>query len=804
MLKNYFKIAWRNLRRNKAYAAINIGGLAVGMAVAILIGMWVWDEISYNHYFKNYERIAQINNHYTEPLEHKQDYSSSMPQPMAKVLREKYGHIFKYVVLVNWEGDYTISYGDNRFIKKGQFIEEDAAAMFSLKMLRGSYSSLNETQGTIISRSLANTLFGSKEPINQIIKLNNKVTCKVTGVYEDAPANTILGGIQFLANFENLKANWKDIKENENNWHSSSHRIFVQLADNVNSAQANAAIKDFYFKDAPADFKELASKYQALLYANPMKNWYLYSEFKDGYPSGGRISYVWLFGAVGVFVLLLACINFINLSTARSEKRAKDVGVRKAIGSMKWQLVYQFLIESLLVVLLSFAIALLLVSLCITSFNGLADKTISLPFGNIYFWMGSTCFVSMTALLAGLYPAFYLSSFQPVKVLKGTFRLGKYASLPRKVLVTIQFSVSVILIIATIVVYRQIQFAQNRPVGYNRESVVRISMDDPGFANNKPAIRNELLASGLASHVGFSNSPVTGIWDNWDGFTWKGKHPDAESRFAIFWIDEDYGNTIQWKLLRGRTFSKEFGADSSAVVVNKSAAAYMGLKEPVGEFITNDASKERKQIIGVVDDIVAESPYEPVRPCFYWLEKNLNALGQMQVKINPDMSLTDALKTLEAVQKKFVPSAPFIVKFVNEDYAEKFKAEQRIGKLATLFALLAIFISCLGLFGLASFVAEQRTKEIGIRKVLGASVANLWKMLSKDFLWLVVISCVIASPVSFYFMNNWLKNYNYRTPISWWVFIAAASGALLITLLTVSYQAIKAALANPVKSLRSE
>lgn len=345
MIRNYLKIAVRNLLKNKMYSFINIGGLALGMAVAMLIGLWIYDEISYNRYHQNYDRIAHVYNHITEPLDQKQREGNTLPQPMAKVLREKYGHIFKYVILVQWSGETTLRAGNENFVKRGQFFENGVIDMFSLKMLQGSKESLNDPQGIIISASTAQVIFGNKNPMGEVVKMDNKFYCKVSGVYEDVPKNSILGGIQFIGNFEYLRKNEGGIKANEENWDANSQRIFVQTADNVSMAQANAAVRDFYFKDGPESMKEPAKKYKAIVYLNPMKNWYLYSEFKDGYPAGGRITFVWLFSIVGIFVLLLACINFMNLSTARSEKRAKEVGIRKAVGSIKSQLVSQFLSE---------------------------------------------------------------------------------------------------------------------------------------------------------------------------------------------------------------------------------------------------------------------------------------------------------------------------------------------------------------------------------------------------------------------------------------------------------------------------
>ena len=805
MIRSYINIAWRSLSKNKMYSLINIGGLAVGMAVAILIGLWVYDEVSYNRSHKNYEHIAQVYKRFTQPLDQRILSSTTLPQTVATVFREKYGHIFQRVVVVWWEADYDLRVGETNFTRKGQYVEDGLIDMFSLNMLKGDHKSLRDQRAMIISESTARAIFGEKDPINQIIKLNNSIEAIVTGVYEDVAHNSIFGSIEFFANFENLKAHIPRMKENETKWDNNAHRIYVQTADNVSIDQASAAVRDLYLNDAPPDHAQSAKKYQTSVELFPMEDWYLYSEFKNGYPSAGRITFVFLFAVVGVFVLLLACINFMNLSTARSEKRAKEVGVRKTMGSMKSQLVNQFLSESFVVVFISFVIALLLVALSIAPFNELAEKSIKLPYANIYFWALSFAFLAITSFLSGLYPAFYLSSFQPVKVLKGTIRFGKYSSLPRKMLVVTQVTVSVILIIGTIIVYQQIQYAQNRPVGYERHGLIDIPISDPEFQQKKLVMRDELISSGLATDVGFSSSPVTTIWDNLGGFTWKGKNPEAESSFTFTGISEDYGKTIQWKVLQGRDFSKEHGTDADAIIINKAAAKYMGLENPIGEYITWEWNLRRRLIIGVVDDVVAMSPYEPVAPGFYWLEMESSPLiGQMQVRLNPNMTVSEALSKIESLQSKLAPSSVFAYRFVDEEFGAKFKAEQRIGKLASLFAVLAIFISCLGLFGLSSFVAEQKTKEIGVRKVVGASIYNIWSLLSKEFVLLVLISFVIAAPIAYYYLQQWLLTYNYHTEINPMVFVYSALGVMVITLVTVSFQSVRAALANPVKSLRSE
>ncbi|MBA4055644.1 MAG: ABC transporter permease, partial [Marivirga sp.] len=524
-------------------------------------------------------------------------------------------------------------------------------------------------------------------------------------------------------------------------------------------------------------------------------------------PSAGRITYVWLFSIVGIFVLLLACINFINLSTARSEKRTREVGVRKTMGSGKGQLVSQFLSESFMVVVVAFVLSVVLVALLQTWFNELADKEIALPFDSLIFWLMAISFIVIIGFIAGIYPAFYLSSFQPVKVLKGALHAGRFAALPRKILVVVQFTVSVVLIIGTIIVYRQIQFAQDRPIGYDRNNLITLDMNDPNYKNKQDVLKTELLRTGVAIEMATSSSPLTSVNNFTNGYEWQGKDPNMDAEFAICNVTRDFGKTVGWEFAAGRDFSENFSSDSlDAIIINEAAVKYMGLKNAVGQKLTDvdefGQKKWSRTIIGVVKDLVMESPYAPVNPTLYYF--NANASRQLHIKINPAVSASVALPTIEAVLNKIVPTALFNYKFVDEEYARKFSQEERIGKLSGVFSVLAIFISCLGLFGLASYVAEQRTKEIGIRKVLGASVSNLWRMLSKDFVVLVIISCVIAIPIAYYFMNGWLQKYQYRTEVSWWIFLITCIGAIAITLLTVSFQAIKAALMNPVNSLRSE
>ncbi len=803
MLKNYFKVALRNLVRNKVYSIINIGGLAVGMAVAVLIGLWVYDEVTYNKSHQNYESIAQVRRYYTDPSTHETNGVENMHYPMYTILKSDYKQYFKHVAMAWWLMDYSLSTDDKKISGKGEFMDGEGLDMLSLKMLKGNYTSLKDLHSIVLSKSTAAALFGKDDPINKRLKIDNRIDVVVTGVYEDIAKNSRYGEVQFFSPWDLWVASNAWIQQNETNWGNSSFAIVVQLQPNVSMQSANAAIKDFFYNSVPEEEAVGMKKYKAQAFLYPMKDWHLVSEFKNGLPSGGRIVFVWLFGIVGIFVLLLACINFMNLSTARSEKRAKEVGIRKAMGSLKGQLIYQFLSESLVVVLLAFVFSILLISLSISWFNDLADKKMAIPFSNPFFWAFNIVFVIVTALLAGAYPAFYLSSFQPVKVLKGSIRLGRLAAIPRKVLVVVQFTVSVILIIGTIVVYNQIMFAKNRPIGYDRAGLITLPKSDPNYQGKVDLLRNELLNTGAVQGMELSSGPMTDISNNSSDFDWVGKQP-REYSFATTNVSYGFGKMVGWKFIAGRDFSKELATDTNKIIINETAARDMGFKDPIGQTVKFGGGTKSSQIVGVIKDMVMGSPYEPEKRAIFFLDARYATAREIDIKMDPGMSAGAALPKIEAVFRKIVPTAPFDYKFVDDQYSRKFSQEQRIGKLATFFAILAILISCLGLFGLASFVAEQRTKEIGIRKVVGASVFNIWNLLSKEFIGLVFISLLIASPVAYYFMNNWIQKYTYHTEISGWIFIAAGAGAIMITLLTVSFQAIKAARINPVDSLRTE
>jgi len=789
MISNYFKVAFRNLLRYKGYSFINIFGLATGMAVAILIGLWIYDELSYNRYHKNYDSIAQVmeNQHLGNDI----STFSTLPMPLASELRTTYGSSFKNVA-ATLTYEQIIAHDDKVFTKLGCFSEPALPEMLSLEMLSGTKTALTDPNSILLSESLAKTIFGVTDPINKPIKLNNAFQQRVAGVYKDMPKNSQFNDLAFIAPVSLVF----NAGTGADNWLSSSFQIYVQLHPNPDLAAIDKKINNVLYEHSKD-----TSKPDLFLF--PMDQWHLYGEFKNGINAGGRIEFVWLFSIIGIFVLLLACINFMNLSTARSEKRAKEVGVRKAVGSVRGQLIGQFLSESLLVVFIAFAITLLCVQLLLPLFNSLADKQMVMLWTNPIFWLIGMTFCLFTGLIAGSYPAFYLSSFQAVSILKGTFRVGRFAAVPRKVMVVVQFTVSVTLIIGTIMVFRQIQFAKNRPIGYSRNGLLYIQTTTADLHNHFDSFRSDLIASGAVVEIAESQSPLTNVWNVNGGFNWEGKDPAQSPDFVVVGISPSFGKTIDWQIKAGRDFSKEFGTDSLSLIVNEAAVKFMGLKKPVGTIVREggDGGLQYK-IIGVINDMVMESPYTPARQTFFYLSKYQGNF--VTFKINPNISASEALGSIETIFKKYNPASPFNYKFADQEYARKFAAEERIGTLALYFAILTIFISCLGLFGLASFVAEQRTKEIGVRKVLGASVLNLWSLLSKDFVILVVIAFTIASPIAWYFLSNWLLNYQYHTELSWWIFAASGIGALLVTLLTVSFQSIKAALMNPVKSLRSE
>jgi ABC-type antimicrobial peptide transport system permease subunit len=799
MLKNYLIVAWRNLFRNRVSSLINIGGLAAGMAVALLIGLWIHDEYAYNRYFRNYDRIAQVME--SQLSNGKRDLGYSMSMPVGPGLRKNYGGDFKYIVLSSWIDSHILTAGDNKFSVKGIFMDKAAPAMLTLRMQRGAYDALGDAHSILLSASTAKALFGNSDPLGAAMRIDNSLDVKVTGVYEDLPNNSDFGKAKFIAPWDLYVNSSSWLRNAVAQWDNNAFQLFVQLAEHADINAVSRKIAGFKQANvAPED-----KRFKTILSLFPMRDWHLRAQWDDnGEQSGGLIEYVHLFGTVGVFVLLLACINFMNLSTARSERRAKEVGIRKSIGSRRSQLIGQFYSESMLVVVLAFVLALGVVQLTLPWFNQVAAKEIAMPWTEPRFWLLGLGFALVTAIVAGSYPALYLSSFRPVKVLKGAFKAGRLAAIPRKALVILQFTISITLIIGTLVIYRQIRYSRDRPLGYNKDALMMVQMKSHDYYGIYGALEDELKKTGAIEEMAESSSPMTDVWSSNDDFQWPGYDPHLNIDFGTDWVTYDFGKTVGWNIKEGRDFSRELKTDSSALIVNETAVKFMGLKNPVGTIVRKGTGPNIRTytIVGVVKDVLMESPYINVRPTIYLMD--YEEVNWMLFRLNRHLSAHESVARIRAVFKKLLPAVPFDYLFADNEYSAKFAAEERVGTLAIFFTILAVFISCIGLFGLASFVAEQRTKEIGIRKVLGASVTNLWGMLSRDFIWLVAISCLVAIPLSWIAMHGWLKNYPYRTTIAWWIFAVTSGGAILLTLLTVSFQAIRAALANPVESLRSE
>jgi putative ABC transport system permease protein len=786
MFRNYLLVAWRNLRRNKAHAFINIVGLALGMAIVLLISLWIMDEACFDHYYPNHRRLAEVLLQ-QQPKGQEKYTGQSIASAIEPSIRSNYKDLFRRETVVSYPFDALIANGDKQFSRQMIWAYSALPEMFGFRMLSGSAASLNDPTTLLLAHKTALALFGNTDPVNKTVRLGNKLDFKVGGVFEDQPDNSTFYAAQVLLPETSKMADGlrSDDWDNHNAW------MFVELADNVTAEQATTRIRNLPTSHIKEWLEEL------MVY--PLDRMHLHGDFKNGVADGGRIEYVWLFGLIGAFVLLLACINFMNLSTARSEQRAREVGIRKTIGSLRSQLIGQFLGESILMAFAALFVALLLVQLTLPWFNEVSAKDIPTPWSSPTFWLLAVGFTLLTGFLAGSYPAFYLSGFDAVKVLKGSFRVGRGARLPRQVLVVTQFTVSLALIISTLIIYRQIAVAMDRPVGYHREGLLTVDINTDELGGHYDELRNEILATGVVENMAESSFSTTGFQQNND-LAWDGQRPEQKS---VFYRDvnvtPDFGKTIGWTILQGRDFSRDHRTDSSAMLINEETLRATGFRQPIGQVVRYVGKPYT--IIGVVKNMLTNSPYEKIEPAIFLGD---GYLGVITIRLKPGVPVHTALAALEPIFKRRNPGSPFLYKFSDDEYAKKFEAEMRVGKLAAVFAGLAIFISCLGLFGLASFIAEQRTKEIGVRRVLGAGVFSLWGLLSRDFVTLVFLSMFIAMPLAYWFMHQWLQNYKIHTDIPWWLFASSGAGILIITLLTVSFQSIKAALMNPVRSLRSE
>ncbi|MEP7143633.1 MAG: ABC transporter permease [Ferruginibacter sp.] len=790
MYKNYFKIAWRNIVRSKGYSSLNILGLAAGMAVALIIGLWVYNEYSYDKFLPGYQQLYKVQRNYNSNGDTLTFPTTSLK--LADALRNQVPEI-EYVAESDWMGPHGLMVGDKKFYIRGALIGSDFLKMFQYPLLQGNANTvMKDPYSIVLTTSTARSLFGDENPVGKTVRFDNKDDLKVTGILKDLPGNSSLN-FNFLVPFSYYEQTSPNVKSNRTgSFGNNSYQMFVKLKPGIAYAQLEGKLRDIEKTE-----KDNTNAMNSNVILQPLENWHLYGNYVNGKDLPGFLEYVRMFSIIGILVLLIACINFINLTTARSEKRAREVGVRKAIGSRRKDLIIQFLVESFMLVLIAFLFTLLFVQLSLPAFNTLTGNKISIPFSSLTFWMVIAGCVLCTALVAGSRPAFYLSSFNPVNVLKGSLRIGKTAQLPRKILVVLQFSCSIVLIISTIIIYQQIQYAKDRPSGYDLNRLVMTDMNND-LQKNYTALKNELLQKGIVQSVTTASSPATNIYWHTDIDNWPGKNAGETVEMGCILVSDDYFRTLGITMHEGRVFKSS--TDTTSVIFNQTAISRLRIKDPVNRLITQNDKQYR--IAGVANDALMLSPFTPADPTMFLVDPEPQ--GNLMYRLSPTIKTSTALLELKSIFNKYNPSFPYDYEFADASYAAKFKLEILIGKLAGIFAVLAIFISCLGLFGLAAYMAEQRGKEIGIRKVLGATVSQVWLLLSKDFIVLVMVSCGIASPLALYFLRNWLQKYNYRIGIGPDVFIIAALIAIVITIITISFQAIKAAVANPAKSLRTE
>ncbi len=785
MFKNHFKTAWRSLVKNKAYSALNILGLATGMAVALLIGLWVYYQYSYDKFLPDYKQLYQVRRNFYGNGDTITYGGTSLK--LVNALRSQVPEI-QYVAETDGFGMHGLMAGDKKFYIEGGQVGGDFLKMFQYNLLEGNITdALSNPYSIVLTESTAKALFGKADALNKTVRFDNKNDLKVTGVLKDIPSKSTLQ-FSYLVPFSYLESTDAFVKQARTagfGW--TNFKTFVKLKPGISYAQVAPKIKDLE-KTETDNSMSMATN----IIINPVENWHLYDKFEKGQAVGGFIEYVNIFTIIGILVLLIACINFINLTTARSEKRAKEVGVRKAIGSTKNHLIFQFLTESVLLTFVAFILSLLFVQLALPVFNTLTDDVIKIPYTNYIFWLITLCCVLVTGLAAGSRPAFYLSSFEAVKVLKGKIYIGKAAALPRQVLVVLQFSCSIALIICTYIIYQQVQYAKDRPSGYDKNRLMITDMNED-LGSNYISIKDELIKKGIAEAVTTASASVTTSGNHRDVDDWPGKRPGESVDMGVISVYDNYFKTLGMTMKEGRDFNGN--SDTLNVIFNEAAVKLLRLQNPLNQTITWIDTKLR--IIGIVKNALMASPFAPADPTIFLYDPHPQNV--IMYRLSPAIKTQDAITRLTSVFNKYNPAYPYTYTFADDSYAAKFKQEVLIGKLAGLFAALAIFISCLGLFGLTAYIAEQRRKEIGIRKVLGASVSQVWLLLSKDFIVLVLISCVIASPVAFYYMQDWLQQYNYRITISSLVFIMAGITAIVITVITISFQAIKAAIGNPVE-----
>ncbi|MGJ1413472.1 ABC transporter permease [Sphingobacterium multivorum] len=788
MIKNFIKTALRNLWKTKGYSFLNIFGLAVGIAAASLIFLWVENQLSFNDNFANKKDIYIVKS--------KQTYDGatyvfeSTPGPFAQSIAKEIPGI-KHAVRISWNSPMLFSVGDNNIFQNGVYADGSIADVLSLAFLEGDRkTAFDQVNNIVLSETAAKKLFGNRPALGKTVKTNNSEPFIIAGVIKDLPKNSSYD-FQWLIPFKKFEAGQDFLK----NWGNNSVQTLVQVEENANVDQINKQMMDFVKHKTNGE----VTFSQNFLY--PMERWITYNQFDNsGIEKEGGIKNIRLFTFIAWVVLLIACINFMNLATARSEKRAKEVGMRKVVGASRKSLIVQFLGESLVLAIISSLVAILLIYIFIRPFNTMIGQDLQVNLLAPPHLLFLTTITLACGLFAGSYPAFFLSAFKPLSTIKGTKQKAGSGSLVRKGLVILQYTASVVLIICTIIIYQQIQHNKNRDLGFDKSQVLTTALQGD-MAKHLPLIKNQLLATGVVQEVGVSDMSILNINSNTSGFSWDGKDPNASILIGMLRSDEGLIPALDLKLFDGRNFHQNFVGDSTSVVINEAFAKLIKKDGLVAGNIIS-YGEEKFTIAGVVKNFVYNNVYADPEPMLFLPMNRDN--GIMTIKTKAGVDLPDAIQQIEKIIVKNNPGFPFDYKFLDDSFNNKFKAELFVQQLSSVFALMSIIISCLGLFGLAAFATEQRAKEISIRKVLGASVSGLIQMLNREFVILVAISCIIAFPIAWMIMSKWLTNYAHHIDISWTIFIISGLTAIIIALLTISSQAFKAAIANPTKTLRDQ
>lgn len=790
MFKNYLKTAWRNLMKNKGFSIVNILGLGIGLTSCVLLLLYANYHFGWNKQFDDIENIyVTESNQFAENNVFTYQVS---PGPLAGAIKEEIPGVKRAVRSVSYFAGGLMRYKDNIFRGNGLHTDSAFFEMFRFAFLYGNAkTALSKPDNIVITESFAQKLFGKDNPMGKIVIRNDSMPLVVSAVVADPYANSDFQ-FEYVMPWHVLENEQPWIKNS--GWGSNFTDTYVQLNTEKDFKRADGLVRKMIMAHQDG--------YKAEAFLFPLSKNHLYREFENGKPTGsGAISQVRLFIGLAIAILLIACINFMNLSTARSQKRAREVGILKAIGSERGSLILRFLAESYLVTFFALLLSLLLLSLSLPYFNTLLKINIASPFSDSRFWAGITIIGIFTGLVAGSYPAFYLSSFKPVKVLKGIVSNGRSAVTVRKATVVLQFSTAMFLMVATFCIYKQVNYIRNKPLGYDKNNLVEIKMEGE-LGKHKDVLLNNLYRQNIITAATGTSMSITQGGNNGWGFNWPGKRENEKVLIDFLSAGYNFQKTFGTAFIQGRDFSRSYPSDTTGtnVLISETAMQVMKLKSPVGTVLT-DGDGTEYTVVGVFKDITKGSLYYKVNPMIVFYSTSPQYLS---LRLNPANNITAALEKMRAELKQLNPAFPPDIAFVADNVAKKYENEQVLGAIANIFGGLAIFLSCLGLLGLSAFAAEQRTKEIGVRKVLGARVWGLTALLSKEFLLLVLISFLVATPVSWWAMNNWLNKFDYHTSLSFWVFILAGLSVLFISIITVGVQGVRAASANPVKALRSE